>query len=66
MIFQFFQSIKKAKIWSSGNTTSLDEIARALDRAGIPYPKSDKTGKDELTEITNDFIKENKDEMDDK
>ena len=56
----------EVKIWSSGNTTSLDEIARALDRAGIPYPNSDKTGKDELTEITNDFIKENKDEMDDK
>ena len=56
----------KVKIWTSGNTTSLDEIARALDKAGRTYPKSDKTGKDELTEITNDFIKENKDEMDDK
>jgi len=56
----------EVEIWTSGNTTSLDEIARALDRAGIPYPNSDKTGKDELTEITNDFIKGNKDEMDDK
>jgi len=56
----------KVKIWSSGKTTSLDEIARALDRAGIPYPNSDKTGEDELTEITNDFIKGNKGEKDDK